>query len=90
MALAEAMIVGVPTVVSFAGAMPEFAEHYKSALFYNSIDHITCASHIDLLIQNKELSELLSRNARANRLKNNNINNILNTQLDIYKKILEQ
>ena len=44
LAFAEAMMVGVPVVVSFAGAMPELAEHNKEAMFYNPLDHITCAA----------------------------------------------
>ena len=90
LAFVEAMIVGVPTVVSFTGAMPELAEHQKSALFYNSLDHRTCAAHIDLLIQNKELAELLSSNGRENRLKQNDKNMVVNTQLNIYQSILNK
>ena len=45
LSFAEAMIVGVPTVTSFTGAMPELARHGEESLFYNSIDYQTCATY---------------------------------------------
>jgi glycosyltransferase involved in cell wall biosynthesis len=87
-ALAEAMIIGVPTVVSFAGAMPELGVHGISALYYNSIDYGMCATYIDQLIQDKRMSELLSYNARESKLKYHNSDIVVNNQLDIYESIL--
>ena len=89
LALAESMIVGIPTVVSFAGAMPELAVHEKEALFYNSMDYKTCAAHISTLIENKEYAETLSKNGRRQRQKQNNINSVIQTQLKIYTSIIE-
>ena len=88
LAFAEAMMVGVPTVASFTGAMPELAEHKKSAMFYNPLDYRTCASYIDQLIQNKELAESLSQVARENRLNNNDRDRVVETQLSIYESVL--
>jgi glycosyltransferase involved in cell wall biosynthesis len=88
LAFAEAMMVGIPTVVSFAGAMPELAEHYEEALFYNSLDYVVCANSIDELIQNKVLAEKLSTNSRARRLRENNENDVIETQISIYKNII--
>ena len=85
---AEAMIVGTPTVVSFAGAMPELAIHKEEALFYNSMDYGTCAVYIDQLLQDKILAESISKKARAKRMKENNKKEILSNQLDIYDNIL--
>ncbi len=88
LAFAEAMMVGVPTVVSYAGAMPELAEDKKEALFYNSLDHVDCASKIELLIKNKELSDSISEKARKRRLVENDEIKVLNRQIDIYNFIL--
>lgn len=88
LAFAEAMMVGVPVVVSFAGAMPELAEHNKEAMFYNPLDHVTCAAYIDQLIQNRHHAELLSSNARIRRLKENDKDLVVATQVSIYNSII--
>ena len=90
LSFAEAMIVGVPTVTSFTGAMPELARHGEESLFYNSIDYNTCATYIDQLIQNKELAEKLSVQARQRRFIENDPNTVVSTQLSIYKNIITQ
>lgn len=89
LAFAEAMILGVPTVASFTSALPELAENGKEALFYYPNDEVTCASHIDKLLVNKELSTMLSVNARERRLIENNPKTVVNRQIEIYNKILQ-
>ena len=89
LAFAESMIIGVPTIASFTGAMPELGKHGEECLFYNPIDFQTCAHYIDLLIKDKELAESLSENGRAKRLIENKKETVLQTQLDNYMKILE-
>lgn len=88
LAFAESMIVGTPTIASFAGAMPELAENGKEALFYNSVDYYTCASLIDKVLQDRGLAEKLSENGRARRMKENNMDTVVKTQLAIYNKVL--
>lgn len=88
LAFAESMIVGTPTIVSFAGAMPELAENGKEALFYNSVDYYTCAALIDKVLQDRRLAEKLSENGRTRRMKENNMNTVVKTQLEIYNKVL--
>lgn len=88
LAFAESMIIGVPTVVSFAGALPEFAKNNKDALFYNSIDYYSMAGHIDDLIQNRELAEFISTNCRKRRLLENDPNKVVEKQISIYQQIL--
>lgn len=89
LAFAEAMIVGVPTVVSYAGAMPELAKDKEEALFYNSNDFYAAASHIDSLLQNKELAEKISKNCRERRMRENAITKVVENQIRIYKQIIE-
>lgn len=88
LAFAEAMIIGVPTVTSYTGAMPELATHEKETLFYNSLDYRNAASHISRLIKDQALAEQISQNARKRRLQENAPQLVLNTQLNIYKSIL--
>ena len=88
LAFAESMIVGTPTIASFAGAMPELAENGKEALFYNSVDYFTCAALIDKVLQDKELAERLSMNGRQRRMRENNMDAVVKTQLEIYENVL--
>ena len=88
MVLAEAMIIGVPAVVSYTGSMPDLATHKKSALFYNSLDHGLCAAYIDMLISDQTIAETISANARKNRLIENDPSAVVDTQLEIYSSIL--
>lgn len=90
LAFAEAMIIGTPTVTSYAGAMPELATHEKETLFYNSLDYRNAASHISRLIKDQSLAEQISKNARNRRLLENNPQLVLKTQLNIYKSILHE
>lgn len=88
LAFAESMIVGTPTIASFAGAMPELAENGREALFYNSVDYYACAGLIDRVLQDKELAESLSKNGRLRRMKENDKDACVKTQLEIYKEVL--
>ena len=88
LAFAESMIVGTPTIASFAGAMPELAENGKEALFYNSVDYYTCAALIDKVLQDEELAERLSMNGRQRRMRENNMEAVVKTQLEIYENVL--
>lgn len=88
LALAESMIVGVPTVISYTGAMPEQAINEQEALFYNSLDYISAAANIDKLICDKELAERISIACRLRKIRDNNPKSVLQTQINIYNEIL--
>lgn len=88
LALAEALALGVPTVVAFSGAMPELARHNEEALFYNPTDSGQCASLIKQLFEDRELATTLSQNARKRILKQGNGDLVLSKQIEIYEKIL--
>ena len=89
LAFAESMIVGTPTIASFAGAMPELAENGEEALFYNSMDYYSCAALIDKVIQDKKLAEHLSEKGRIRRMRENDITAVVSRQIEIYKEVLE-
>ena len=86
--LAEAMMIGTPCVVSYAGAMPCIAKCGEEALFYNSQDYATAAALVMRVLNDKSLAKSLSINARNHRMRDNNPQDVLSTQLDIYKMIL--
>jgi len=88
--LAEAMIVGVPTVVSYAGAMPELAQDNESALFFPIGDVMACAYQIEKLISNQTLAKKISIQSRAKGLIRNNKDSIIKNQLEIYNDIIDK
>lgn len=88
MTLAEAMMVGTPTVVAFSGAMPELAHHCESALFYTATDEVMCAMQIEKILKDKELAERLSDNARTIGLKRHDAKAIISKQLKIYEELI--
>jgi glycosyltransferase involved in cell wall biosynthesis len=87
--LAEAMMVGTPCVVSYAGAMPEFAENGKDALFYNTLDYASCAQHIIKLIEDKDIATCMSKSARERKREYCDNNAIVSIQESIYSDIIE-
>lgn len=88
MVLAEGMTMGVPCVVSYAGAMPELAEHNFSALFYTPWDYVSCASQMERIIANKELAVKLSLNSIDVCNERNNKEKLVANQMYIYNDII--
>lgn len=88
LALAEAMLIGVPVVVSYAGAMPELACDGESALFFPIGDASACAMQIDRLLSDHGLAERLSQNARETGLTRNDPQSVLRRQVEIYDDII--
>lgn len=86
--MAEAMAIGLPTVASYVAALPCIAMDKKEALFYNSLDYVDCAMKVIQLFENKELAIELSKNGKSRRMKDNDLLEVINTQIDIYKNIL--
>jgi len=87
LALEEALMVGVPTVVSFAGAMPELAVHEKTALFFPPGDAAMCANAIEIFFEDKEYANTISQNAYNEKVVKKELN-IAQIQLSIYANIL--
>lgn len=89
LALAEAMMVGVPTVVSYAGAMPELARDGESAFYFPPGDAVTCAGRILRLVGDQDLSEAVSAEARRTALFRNDPDAVAKRQIEIYDRVLE-
>lgn len=62
-AMLETMIMGRPLVVTSNMATVEYATHLQSALFYDAGDAEQLASHVRLLLENRELAEEMGRKA---------------------------
>ena len=88
LALAEAMVVGVPAVVSYSGAMPELARDGESALFFPPGDESACAWQLDRILGDDGLAERLSQNARSIGLLRNDSHSVLKRQIEIYDEVL--
>lgn len=86
-ASAEALYLGVPSVLSYAGAMPDFSNQKEVALYYSPMDFVDLASKVSILMEDNELSNKLSKNSIdvLEDLSNREI--IKNTQLSIYSEI---
>ena len=88
LAFAEAMMIGMPCVVAYAGAMPTIAKDKEEAIFFNSMDYVDCAAKIIEVFEKKELMTMISKNGRNRRLQDNDKALVLQTQLLIYEDIL--
>lgn len=87
-ALAEAMLIGTPSVVSYAGGMPSLATDEESALFFSPGDHNMCSFQLDRILSDKQLAHRLSRNARMRSLSRHSTVSITGRQLDIYRTVI--
>ncbi len=87
-ALAEALYLGVPSVASYAAALPELAEDKKTAYYFPTGDYRTCARKIDALLTNQDISVHFSKNLAQEHNKRNNIATIIAQQIRIYQAVL--
>jgi glycosyltransferase involved in cell wall biosynthesis len=87
-ALAEAMILGAPVLVSYAGAMPELAKNEKTALFFPPGDEMACAQGMEQILNDREFAVRIGGSARRVALERNDPDINLMRQLEIYKSVL--
>lgn len=89
MVVAEAMSIGTPSVISYAGAMPELAEDKKEALFFTPGDFKQLAFCINSLLKDMNLSSKISvASQERSNLRLNKMDNALE-QYTIYKEIIK-
>lgn len=86
--MAESMMIGIPSVVSFSGAMVELAKNEESALFYTPGDYVECSSKVMRIIQNKDVASFISANASKMAYRRNDILSASQKQLNIYNTIV--
>lgn len=89
LAVAEAMYLGVPSVISYAGAMTELAEDGKSAMYYPSMDHVTCARRVVELLLDDDLCIRIGQAAINVGSCRNDFETVVNRQLEIYDEVLK-
>lgn len=90
LALAEAMMLGVPTVVSYTGGTSWLAKDEVSALFFPPGDVEMCAYQLQRILYDKELSIRLSVNSRKSALKRHDLHTLVMNQLETYHHVISE
>lgn len=87
---AEALYLGVPSVLSYAGALPNFSEESSVAAYYSPMDFVDCASKIVEVFEDERRKKQMSIDAINQMEKRCSTNLVLNTQMGIYNDILNK
>lgn len=88
-ALGEAMIIGVPSVVTPVGGITSIVENEKSSLFFPSGDYVMMAHQIDRLFSDDKLAFTISKNAKSIAGKRHNIVETTKQYMETYAAILK-
>ncbi|MCI5147696.1 MAG: glycosyltransferase family 1 protein [Candidatus Electrothrix sp. AR3] len=83
-ALIEALTLGVPSVVSYVGGLPQMATDKESALFFSSGDHAMCAYQVEKILTDEILANKLSQQA-CKVMSCNTLDVVSEQLLDIYQ-----
>ena len=86
---AEAMMIGMPCVISYQGGVPDMAVDDKEALFFRNDDPALLAWKIKQIFDSDELALSLSKAARIRAQKNHDPENNTAKLIDIYNQMLE-
>lgn len=87
--LCEAMCIGVPTVASAVGGVPDLLEHENEGFLYPFDEFYTLADYIIQIFENKQKAMDYSKHARERALKRHDRSNNANTMMQIYRSIIE-
>lgn len=88
-ALCEAMVMGVPTVVSYTGGTSYLGRDERTCLFFPTGDEAMCAYQLERLLTDSVLATRLSDAARAVAITRHDGQQIVSQQLRIYRTLLE-
>lgn len=86
-AMQEAMAVGTPVVVSYAGGIPSLAKDEDSCLFFPPGDEAMCAYQLERVLTDRELALRLSRESRQIAALRNDRQRLVDRQLEIYRNV---
>ncbi|WP_129127759.1 glycosyltransferase family 4 protein [Geomonas oryzae] len=90
LALAEAMMLGVPAVVTYTGGTSCLARDGESALFFAPGDTAMCAYQLERILSDRELACSISNMARTVALARNDTQRIIANQIEIYKRLCDR
>ena len=84
----EAMLVGVPTIASFAGGTSSIIKDGEEGILVQDGDPYVLAGSIVHLVQNPDLAMFYSNNAKCRALQRHNPENVYKELLSGYTSIL--
>ena len=84
----EAMLLGMPVIAGFVGGVSSIIENKVNGLLYNSNDPYDLAGIIKEKVKNMSELEKFGQKAREHALKKHDPEEIVNTILNTYEKIL--
>ena len=85
--LGEAQFIGVPSIGSFVGGVPDMITHNHTGLLYRFEDAKALAYNIKRIFENDELANMLSENAQAIAAIRHNKKKITTDIITIYENI---
>jgi glycosyltransferase involved in cell wall biosynthesis len=88
MALAEAMMLGVPAVTTYTGGAAFLAKDEETALFFSPGDEAMCAYQLERVLTDGVLGERLSVAARESAVKRHDQKKILAHYLKLYRQVI--
>lgn len=88
-AMQEAMAIGTPVVVSYAGGIPSLGKDEESCLFFPPGDEAMCAYQLERVMTDKKLAQRLSLESRKVAVVRNDRQRIVQRQLEIYQQVLD-
>ena len=89
LALEESLFAGVPTVASFAGAMPELGAHRETVSYFQPGNAGMCAAEIKRILENDDIAVKLSDEAYLSKEDRRN-NKAIQEQINTYRDILNR
>lgn len=87
---AEALYLGVPCVLSYAGAMPEFSENQKITSYYSPNDYISCAAEIKKILEDESGNKTISKLSSQIMYEKCGADQVKRVQLEIYNSVLKR
>ncbi len=88
--LGEAMLMGVPCVVAYAGGASDMATDETECLYYRSNDPVLCAWQIKRVFESRGLAEELSQNAQKKAAVTHNPSLNRDALMSAYRHMLEE
>jgi glycosyltransferase involved in cell wall biosynthesis len=84
------MILGVPTVASYVGGIPDMLEDKEEGFLYQHDAPYMLAHYVCEIFENEEMALKFSRNAREHALKTHDRDENTKRLIEIYLNVLEK
>lgn len=88
--LAEAMLVGTPSIAAFVGGIPSMIDDEVTVIGYPSGDWEYLSHSIRRIFENDSLAERLSRNSRGVAMDRHDSERVASRQLAIYRQVIAE